>query len=321
MKKIVAIGGGSAMPSAVLEGLKKYPIEITAVSAMTDSGGSTGKLRKDYNVLPPGDIRRAFIALSSAPQNLKNLFSYRFSSGSFSGHNLGNLLISGLEMELGCFEKVLDVIHDFLKISGRVLPVTKDKSHVVAVLENGKIVNGERNIDVPKHDGKLKIKKVFLKPEATAFKPVREAIIAADAIIIGPGDLFSSLIPCLLPKGIKEALKKTKAKKIYICNILTKHGETKGFCVSDFVEEIKKYGFTPDFVIYNNKIPASEEVRKYKKNRSLLLGCVKIDEKTKKKETAMIGRDVLKKKGILEHDKNKLAKIIVKIINNSRNKK
>jgi uncharacterized cofD-like protein len=314
MKKILAIGGGSAMPSAVLEGLKKYPVEITAVSAMTDSGGSTGKLRKDYNVLPPGDIRRAFIALSLAPKNLKELFSYRFSSGSLSGHNLGNLLISGLEMELGDFEKVLEVIHDFLKISGKVLPVTKDKAHVVAVLENGRIVNGERNIDVPKHDGKLKIKKIFLKPKATAYKPVKEAIVRADAIIIGPGDLFSSLIPCLLPKGIKEALKKTKAKKIYICNILTKHGETKGFCVSDFVEEIKKYGFAPDFVIYNNKTPSQKEEKEYKRNRPFLLDCVKINERIKKDKIKMIGGDVLKKNGVLEHDSKKLAKIIIETI-------
>lgn len=313
MKKIVAIGGGSAMPSAVLEGLKKYPVEITAVSAMTDSGGSTGKLRKDYNVLPPGDIRRAFIALSSAPKNLKELFSYRFSTGSLSGHNLGNLLISGLEIELGDFEKVLEVIHDFLKISGRVLPVTKDKSQVVAVLENGKIINGEKNIDVPKHDGKLKIKKVFLKPEAKAYKPVVEAIIKADAIVIGPGDLFSSLIPCLLPKGITDALKKTKAKKIYICNILTKHGETKDFCTSDFVEEIKKYGFVPDFIICNNKKPTIKKLKTCLKNHPEFLDLVKFGDNLKTNK-GFIMDNFLASSGSMVHDSGKLAKRIMNLI-------
>ena len=225
--KIVCFGGGNAMPKAVLAGLKKYDVDITTVTLMVDSGGSTGQLRRDFNVLPPGDIRRHLLALSNASQLKKDLFAFRFGheefDGGHKGHSFGNIFIVSLEYLLKDYEKALDVVHQFLEVKGRCLPATVEKTHVFAVLDNGETVEGEDEIDVPKkHDPNLKIKEIFLKPDVKAYPPVLDAIKQADLIVIGPGDMYSSLLPCFLPKGMVEALKESKARKVFICPPMTK---------------------------------------------------------------------------------------------------
>jgi len=318
LKKIVCFGGGNALPQVVLSGLKKYPLIINSITSMMQSGGSTGQLRKDLNVLPPGDISRHLIALSEAPQWKKGLFYYRFGEKKFPGghvgHRFGTVFIACLEYLFKDFEKASLFAHEFLEVKkNRALPATIKKTSLWAELENGQIIQGEDEIDVPKkHDSKLRIKRIFLKPEAKAYPPTLAAIQEADFIILGPGDLYSSLIPCLLPGGIKMAIQKSRAVKIYVCNIMNKLGETNGFSVLDFAGEVEKYlGCSLDLVLYNTEIPDKNRIKEYRKKEPSILGIVKFDKELDKDK--FIGKNLLKKKGSLEHNSNKVVKNILKL--------
>jgi len=313
VKKIVCLGGGNAMPKAVLTGLKKYPVKLSAICAMLDSGGSAGRLREEFNIISPGDIRRSLIALANTSPAMENLFNYRFETGELKGHNFANLLITALELTTNNYEKTIKEISRFLNIKHEVLPVTLDNSTLHAVLTNGKIISGEANIDVPKHDGKLKIKEVFLKPEAKTYPKAVRAIKQADLIVIGPGDLYSSLAQILLTKGMSKAIKESKAKKVYVCNIMTKYGETYDFSVSDFSKEIEKFlDQELDYVIYNTKKPSRQRLLKYKKENPELIDLVGFDKKNTTSKSSFIGTDLLTSSGPVVHDPNKLSKIILK---------
>jgi uncharacterized cofD-like protein len=308
---IVCLGGGNAMPKAVLTGLKKYPVKISVICAMLDSGGSAGRLRKEYKILSPGDIRRALIALANTSPVIEDLFNYRFQFGELKGHNFANLLITALEFSTGNYEKTIKEVEKLLNVKHQVLPSTLDKSNLYAVLENGKIISGETNIDIPKHNGSLKIKKVFIKPKARAYPKAVEAIKKADLIVIGPGDLYSSIAQILLVDGIPEAIQKSKAKKVYICNLMTKYGETNNFSVLDFTKKIEEYlGCPLDYVIYNNFIPPKETIKKYKKQHPELLELVKVNHGLTPNK--FIGKNLLKK-GAVEHDPSKLAKVLINL--------
>lgn len=308
--RIVCLGGGNAMPKAVLTGLKKYQVKLSVICAMLDSGGSAGRLRKDYKIVSPGDIRRALIALANTSLTTKELFDYRFKSGLLKGHNFANLFITALELTTNSYKKAIKEISKFLNVKHEVIPSTLDKANIYALLENGKIISGETNIDIPKHNGNLRIKKVFLRPKARAYPQAMVAIKKADLIVIGPGDLYSSLAQILLTEGISEAVRKSKAKKVYICNLMTKHGETDNFTVLDFVNEIEKYfGSQIDYVLYNNFIPKKAVIKKYKKEHPELLELVKFDKNLPKEK--FIGRNLLKR-NLIEHNPKKLAKILIR---------
>ncbi|MDP2926589.1 MAG: uridine diphosphate-N-acetylglucosamine-binding protein YvcK [bacterium] len=310
-KHIVCLGGGNAMPKAVLSGLKKYPVKISAVCAMLDTGGSAGRLRRDYKIVSPGDIRRAFLALANTSPIIEHLFNYRFENGQLKGHNLANLFITALELATNDYQKVLSEMSKFLNVSHQVLPVTLEKSTLFAVLENGKIIAGETNIDKPKHNGRLKIKRVFLRPPVKAYKPALKAIKEADLIVIGPGDLYSSLAQILLAKGISETIKKSKAKTVYICNLATKYGETNDFSVQKFSDEIEKYlGQKLDYVVYNNNfVPVGSRVKKYFDRHPELISLVRVDPGLPREK--FLGRNLLPDRGLIEHDSGKLTKIII----------
>ena len=311
-KNVVCFGGGNAMPKAVLAGLKNYPVKITAICSALDSGGSSGRLRKDFKIISFGDIRRTLISLSEAPTEIKEIFNFRFEEGELKGHNLGNLFLTALFLFKKNYSDLLKEIKKILNISHDVFPTTLSNSNLFAVLENGKIIEGEKNIDIPTHKPNSKIKKVFLKPKAIAFRKSVEEIKRADLIIVGPGDLYSSLIQILLVKGIPEAIKKSKAKKVFICNLMTKKGETNDFSVFDFTREVEKYlKEKVDFVIYNNFIPEKRRIGKYKKEHPELLEMVKFEKNLLK--TKFIGRNLLSKKGPIEHDPKKLAKVLIKL--------
>jgi uncharacterized cofD-like protein len=310
-KKFVCLGGGNAMPKTVLSGLKKYPVKLTAVCAMLDSGGSSGRLRKDYRIVSPGDLRRAFIALANTSPVIEDLFNYRFQTGSLKGHNFANLFITALTLAADNPEVAIKEMSKILNVEHQVLPVTLDRANLYAILENGKVISGETNVDIPKHNGALKIKKVFLRPKAKAYPKSLRAIKKADLIVIGPGDLYSTLAQILLTQGIPEAIKKSKGKSVYICNLMTKHGETNNFSVVDFVEEIEKYLKTKvDYVIYNTFIPEEKIIKKYKKKHPELLELVKMDKNLPKEK--FIGSNLLLKDSI-EHDPKKLAKILISL--------
>jgi uncharacterized cofD-like protein len=233
-----------------LRGLKHYPLDITAVTTMFDSGGSAGVLRDEFGILPPGDIRRCLIALSEGKreQILRDLFAFRFEKGSsLNGHSFGNLLLTALSSLYGSDITAIKKASEILNVNGTVLPVTLDSAHLHATLEDGTKVVGEKNIDVPQHDGTLHIADMHLEPSAALFAETREALMAADAIVFCPGDLYTSLVPNLLVDGMCETLRESKAKKILVMNLMTKWGETHGFKASDFARILTEHACVAQF--------------------------------------------------------------------------
>jgi len=318
-KKIVCLGGGNAMPKAVLTGLKKYPVKISVISAMLDSGGGAGKEREQYQTgVSFGDFRRAALALSEIKEKDKKRFAYRYESGPLAGHVVANLYCSlsvfGNNNIEKSFNNLIDDINDDLKIPSdyKIFPATLVNSSLGVELENGRIILGESNVDIPKHDPRLKIKKAFLLPKAEAYPKAIKEIKKADLIVIGPGDLYSSLSQVLLTNGLAATIKKSKAKKVYICNIMTKRGETEEFLVADFSSEIEKIlGLSIDYVIYNTAVPQKEILDKYKKIHQELISLVGINNNLPKNK--FIGRSILKR-GTLEHDTKKVCKVLTSLI-------
>lgn len=261
---IVVMGGGTGS-FTVLQGLKKYSVNLKAVVTMSDDGGSTGRLRDELGVLPPGDVRQCLVALSESSQRLRDLFCYRFGEGELSGHSFGNLFISTLEKSTGSFDKALKEIGKILSIKGEVVPVTLDNVKLVAELKSGEIIYGEGEIDDSKKIKEDPIERLFLQPEAEANERALEAIENADAIIIGPGSLYSSIVPLFLVSGIKDTLAEADTQVIYNVNLMTRFGQTDGFNVSDFVEKVEEFVGSDviDDVIFNNQKPTKALVEKY----------------------------------------------------------
>lgn len=315
-KNIVVIGGGTGVYT-VLSGLKRHPHNLTAIVSMADDGGSTGVLREEFGILPPGDIRRALVALSDHKQEfLAELFNYRFSEGkSLEGHSFGNLFITALERIHGDFEKAVEEAGRILKVSGRVIPVTLDNTRLHAELENGEVVRGEHNIDVPQHNPELRIKRVFLDPTARANRNAVEAIREAHLVIIGPGDLYTSIIPNLLVRGIPEALGESEGKKVYVCNVMTKLGETHGFRAIDFVNEIEKYTREDllDVVLLNKHVPSRGLKERYFKEERAEPVSYTLRDFASKNLKAVEG-NLLRKGSFIRHDPRKLANHLVKLV-------
>ena len=313
-KKIVVIGGGTGV-FTVLSGLKHYFNNLTAVVTMADDGGSTGILREEFGILPPGDVRRAIVALSSSDNKiLSELFNYRFKEGKgLSGHSLGNLIITALERITGSFETAIDEVGKILQVKGRILPVTLKTTYLMAELEDGSLVKGETNIDIPRHDGFLKIKKVWLRPAVSINLDARKAILEADAVIIGPGDLYTSLVPNLLVSGMKDALRKTRGKVIYFVNTMTKFGETHGFDASDFLRVVEDHlgkGIV-DFVAINKTKPTTNRLRPYAEEKSEF---VNADLENLPKKPVPVVTSLIRRSGLLRHDPEKVAKLVKMLV-------
>ncbi len=253
--KIVAIGGGTGL-STMLKGIKKITNNITAVVTVGDDGGSSGKLREELGVLPPGDIRSCIAALADDEDLVAKLFQYRFKDcAGLSGHSFGNLFLTAMCSITGDMVRAVKESSKVLSIRGRVLPSTLDDMRLVAEMDDGSIIKGESNIP---ESGK-KIKRLFSEPSnCKALEDVIWAIHDADLIILGPGSLYTSVIPNLLIKDIAKAVNNSKAKKIYVCNIMTQPGETNGFTVSDHIKTLiqhAKYNKIMDAVLVNNDLP------------------------------------------------------------------
>jgi uncharacterized cofD-like protein len=317
IKKIFCFGGGTAMPKAVLAGLKECPYEISTTASMLESGGSSGQLRVDFKTLSWGDLRRHLLALSEAPEWKKKIFHFRVGrevfDGGHVGHPFGNIFLAGLELTVKNLKEAIKIAHEFLEVKGRVFPLTVEFAHIYATLETGEVIFGEDEIDVPRrHNPNLKIKEIHLAKKIKAYPPTLNAIKKADLIVIGPGDLYSSLIPCFLPEGVKKIMQKSKVKKVLIVNPMTKLGETNNFSILDFVNEVEKYlGCNLDYVIYNNKIPPKARIKKYKKDHRELLDVVKINKDLNKKK--FIGKNLLVKSGPIEYDPKKVVRTILNL--------
>jgi len=323
--RIVVIGGGTGV-FTILTGLKKYFANLTAIVTMADDGGSTGILREDFGILPPGDIRRALVALAETDnKNLSELFNYRFREGKgLSGHSFGNLMITALERITGSFEKAVSEASKILSVQGRVVPITLRSIRLWAELANGEVIKGETNIDIPDHDGRLRIKEVWLSPRAPINPAARRAIARAHVIIVGPGDLYTSLIPNVLVKGMKIALSRTRAKVIYLVNLMTKYGETNGFRASDFLREMERYvgKGVIDYVLAPSKRPAAARLKPYTKERAFW---VKVDREnfsprdprergSAGKRPVLVLGNLVRSRGFVRHDPERTARLILSLI-------
>jgi len=309
--KIVVIGGGTGV-FTVLSGLIKLPLELSAVVNMADDGGSTGVLREEFGILPPGDIRRALVAMASSDNRLlSDLFNYRFAQGGLKGHTFGNIMLTALERITGSFSAAVNEAASILGARGRVIPATLDDVRLLAELEDGSKIYGETNIDIPKHDGRLKIKNIQLYPTAHLNPQAKEVIVSADMIIIGPGDLYTSVLPNLIVKGMREAIKKSVAKKVYVVNIMTKWGETYGFGARDFIETVEKYlgQRMLDYAIINTKRPSADRLKHYEKEHAEFV----VPDNLPLRPTPILG-DFLRRRGFIRHDPDRLAKVLVSLL-------
>ena len=314
--KIVVIGRGSGI-SVVLRGLKYLPVDLTAIVTVADDGGSSGFLRKEFDMPAPGDLRNVMVALSNVEPLTEEVFQYRFKEDSFiGGHPLGNLLIIAMKELTGDIKTAVDRLRKLFNIKGKILPATTEKVILMAEKENGKIVEGESHIPVIGE----KIKRVYYKNEVEAPEENLKALEEADLIIFGIGSLYTSIIPNLLLKGIKESLKKSKAKKIYICNAMQQPGETEGYTVSDHIKAINDNigeGVIDSVIVDPRDIPQDILVR-YKNMNS---DKVELDrEKIKEYNVNLIERDILEidPKGMVRHHPYKLSAIIYSLIDNWR---
>jgi len=308
---IVAIGGGTGL-STILRGLKELTSNITAIVTVTDDGGSSGRLRGDLGMLPPGDIRNCLVALADRENALERLFNYRFSQGGeLAGHSLGNLLLAGLTQETGNLARAVQEASKILAVRGQVLPVTLDNVVLVGEMHDGRIVKGQTNMV----SDPARIKRVSLEPaRCTPLNEAIEAIMAADAIILGPGSLYTSVIPNLLVPGISEAIRQSKATTYYICNIMTQPGETDDYQASHHLKAIMEHcgpGMI-DKVIVNNEAISLKLKEKYQAQGAKP---VKLDESDLRKlGVEVIQYPLCAQHNLARHDPQKTLRVLMEEI-------
>ena len=313
--KIVGVGGGTGL-STMLRGLKNYTNNITAIVTVGDDGGGSGKIREDFGMLPPGDIRNCILALADTEPIMEKLLQYRFKEGSLEGQSFGNLFLAAMAGISDNFEEAVQRMSSVLAVTGKVLPVTLDDMKLVAILENGDEIDGESRIPDEAIARKSKIKKLMINPENA--KPLVDALKAieeADAIIMGPGSLYTSIIPNLLVTDIADTICESDAIKIYISNIMTQPGETDDFTAADHLKTLINYGGKKcvDYVIANNGTIPDDIKERYLKEGSKL---VELDRDNIKGLGVEIVEENLVKitKGYVKHDSEYLADIIMKTV-------
>lgn len=319
---IVVIGGGTGTFVA-LSGLKKYPVYLTAIVTMMDSGGSSGKLRDELGVLPPGDVRQCLVALAKSSRLLRDMFNYRFEEGGLKGHTFGNIFLSTLAKTTGSMKKAIEEVGKILRIAGRVVPVTFAKADLCVELEDGTIIEGETHIDVVEmKEKRAKIKRAFLKPSIAANPDAVASILAADIILIGPGDVYTSIIPNLLVSKVASAIKRSKAKKVYVLNLMTKYGQTTDYSATDHIADIEKYigKNVLDVVLINTKAPRKEALGWYSD-----FGETPVRDDVEDTTYKVIKGNLMKdavlglekadslKRSIIRHDPEKLAAEVMKL--------
>lgn len=326
LPKIVCIGGGTGT-FVVLKGLKQYPCHLSAIVTMSDSGGSNRRIRDEFGLLPTSDLRQCLVALSEENGGvglLRKLFMYRFQKGKgISGMTFGNLFMAALTDVLGSQEEAIRQTGKVLRIRGTVIPVSYTRTNLFAEYENGDTLTEEHLIDEPPHDGKLKIETVYLKPKARANPEALAAIQNADMIVLGPGDLYTSLLPNVLVDHISEAIKKSRAKKVYVVNLMTKWGQTYNFTARDHVRVVEKFiGCPVDCLVINNARIPPKALAIYAKSDEWQvrddLGSntgkqIVREDVVSRQFTARAKSDTLVR-SLIRHDSKKLAAALVKII-------
>jgi uncharacterized cofD-like protein len=315
--KIALIGGGTGLSSLIM-GLKKYNEHISAIVTVTDDGGSSGRLRKEYGILPPGDIRNCLVSLAEEDNLMSKLFSYRFGgSGEMAGHNFGNLFIMAMSDVFGGFEKGILEASKILATKGNVIPATFQKVQLIAEKEDGRLIYGETNIA----NAKGKIKNLHIEPKNCkgalfAF----QAISSADVIILGPGSFYTSVISNLLIQDIKDALIKAKALKIFVCNIMSQPGETSGYSTKDYLDILERYvgENVVDCILVNNSEIPKKLLKIYEQKDSHPIKDDFKNEDSKEKTVKVLGdffgEKISENSIYARHDPLKLAKVIKKLV-------
>ncbi|MGE0001124.1 MAG: uridine diphosphate-N-acetylglucosamine-binding protein YvcK [Fimbriimonadaceae bacterium] len=311
--KIVAIGGGTGL-STLLRGLKQYTRNITAVVTVTDDGGSSGRLSREMGILPPGDIRNCLVALADAERLMTDLFQHRFSaaSGSLSGHSVGNLLLAGfLERAGGDFDEAIEMVGEVLSIRGRVVPSTKEKVHLKALMEDGREICGETAIV----DSGQRVRRVYIDPASPAAHPdAIQAIKEADVVCIGPGSVFTSIIPNLLVGGLAEALEECEAPRVYVCNVMTQVGESESFTAAEHLVAVQAnvHGRVCDYVIVNTATPSTEILDRYKGSGQDIV--VPDVDRLRSMGYRVITGDFMNETDYVRHDAMRVAAKIVELV-------
>ena len=307
--KIVVLGGGTGQ-SVLLEGLKKFPFDITAVVSVCDDGGSTGKIRNDFSIPAMGDLRRVIIALSETEDIVGKLVNYRFKTGiDFEGHTVGNILLTALTEISGNMSSGIKQIGNILNMKGKVLPLTDDDVTLMGEMDDGSIVEGEHNIT----ESDKRIKRVFYKKTPKINKEVINEIKSADAIILSMGSVYTSIIPNLLSKKITNAIDESNAKVIYVCNLFTQPGETDDFKVSDHVNLLNSYLGEKkiDTVITNSAKVSKSIIKKYRTLEQKDL----VETDSKKIKAKLVEKPLLKMEGeYLRHDAVKIGLELMNIL-------
>jgi uncharacterized cofD-like protein len=312
--KVVAIGGGTGL-STMLKGLKLHTRNITAIVTVADDGGSSGVLRHDLGMLPPGDVRNCVSALADVDPVLGEILNFRFKEGTLEGHSLGNLILAALNETSSSFDEAVKKFSRITSIVGTVYPVTNENIQLSAVLDDGSSIDGESHIGI--HRENNAIDHVYLTPERPkAVNGVISAIKKADIIVLGPGSLYTSIIPNLLVDGVVEAIKKSSALKIYVCNIMSQAGETEGYTLSKHLEAIERHSYRgiADVVIANNApIPESLKI-KYAAEHAHI---VPIDaDKIMDRCSVLQGNLLLVKNEKIRHNFSRLSRTIIQIAKN-----
>lgn len=326
LPKVVVIGGGTGTFVA-LKGLKEHALDLTAIVTMADSGGSNKRIRDEFGLLPTSDIRQCFVALSDENGGaglMRKLFMYRFEKGQgIAGMTFGNLFMAALADILGSQAEAIRQTRRVLRIKGKVIPVSYTDTNLSARYEDGRIVREEHLIDEPEHDGTIRIKEVFLTPKARATPEALEAITSADLVVLGPGDLYTSLIPNLLVEGIPKALATTHASVVYVLNLMTKYGQTYQYTARDHLNTLEHYiGRIIDTVLVNTGSIPKRALEVYKKSHEVPVRDDLVHTKpfrvahadlisdtmvTKSKSDALV-------RSLIRHDSEKLAKALIQLL-------
>lgn len=326
LPSIVCIGGGTGT-FVTLSGLKSYPYKLSAIVTMSDSGGSNKRIRDEFGLLPTSDIRQCLIALSAEKGRtglLRELFMYRFEKGNgLSGMTFGNLFMAALSDILGSQEEAIKQTGKVLRINGTVIPVSFTDTNLFAKYEDGHVVSEEHLIDEPKHDGKLHITELYLEPKAKVNPEAFEAIKHADLIVLGPGDLYTSLLPNLLVDDVADAIAKSRAKKAYVMNLMTKYGQTYGYTASDHIRILEEYiGKSLDYVLVNTETYPEDVLHKYENKKEFPV----VDDLQEKAYYTVIHKPFVSRelieiskadtlvRSLIRHDSDKIAKELVKIL-------
>lgn len=305
----MVLGGGTGL-SVLLRGLKEYSSNLTAVVSVGDDGGSSGRIREEFGLVPVGDIRNCIVALSDQEALMEEIFDFRFQNGEgLEGHNLGNLLLVGMSYLKGNFQDAVADINQVLRIRGKVLPVSDEPITLKAFLEDGTELVGESTVST----ATAPIRRLIIEPEdVQPLSDVLLAIASADAIVLGPGSLYTSIIPNLLVDGVVEAIGRSTAMKFYVCNVMTQAGETSGFTAEDHLLTLLEHGRKGivDYIIVNNHETLDQEIlQRYAAEGAIP---VKYDKKQLEQyDVSVVEANLLNEQQVLRHDPSRLAEVIM----------